>query len=41
VKATNLHGTIIHFFKSSELENCEDYGLVKVYRGGRAGRKSK
>jgi hypothetical protein len=40
VKATNLHGTIILFFKSSEVENCEDYGSVKIYRGGRAGRKS-
>jgi hypothetical protein len=33
-EATNLHRTINLFFKSSELESCEDYGCVKVYKSG-------
>jgi hypothetical protein len=34
VKAPNLHETIILFFRSTGLKNCEDYGCVKVYKSG-------
>lgn len=34
MKAPNLHERIILFFRSTGLENCEDYGCVKVYKSG-------